>query len=34
VAVLRDRHKIAELTRAEASTGRVMELIASGGGDA
>ncbi len=34
VAVLRDRHKIAELTRAEASTGRIMELIASGtGGD-
>jgi simple sugar transport system ATP-binding protein len=33
VAVLRDRHKIAELPRAEASMGQVMELIASGGSD-
>jgi simple sugar transport system ATP-binding protein len=32
VAVLRDRHKIAELPRADASMGQVMELIASGGG--
>ena len=32
VAVLKDRHKIAELTRAEASVGQVMELIASGSG--
>ena len=32
VAVLRDRHKIAELPRAEASLGQVLELIASGGG--
>jgi simple sugar transport system ATP-binding protein len=34
VAVLRDRHKVAELPRAEASMGQVMELIASGGGAA
>ena len=33
VAVLRDHHKIAELPRAEASVGQVMELIASGNGD-
>jgi galactofuranose transport system ATP-binding protein len=33
VVVLRDRHKIAELPRAEASMGQVMELIASGGTD-
>ena len=33
VVVLRDRHKVAELPRADASVGRVMELIASGGGD-
>jgi simple sugar transport system ATP-binding protein len=32
VAVLRDHHKIAELPRAEASMGQVMELIASGSG--
>jgi simple sugar transport system ATP-binding protein len=32
VAVLRDRQKIAELPRAEASVGQVMELIASGSG--
>ena len=32
VAVLRDQHKIAELPRAEASMGQVMELIASGSG--
>jgi galactofuranose transport system ATP-binding protein len=32
VAVLRDRHKIAELPRAEASLAQVLELIASGGG--
>jgi galactofuranose transport system ATP-binding protein len=32
VAVLKDRHKIAELPRAEASVGQVMELIASGSG--
>jgi monosaccharide-transporting ATPase len=32
VAVLRDHHKIAELPRAEASVGQVMELIASGSG--
>jgi galactofuranose transport system ATP-binding protein len=32
VAVLRDRHKIAELPRADASMEQVMELIASGGG--
>jgi simple sugar transport system ATP-binding protein len=32
VAVLRDHHKIAELPRAEASVGKVMELIASGNG--
>jgi galactofuranose transport system ATP-binding protein len=32
VAVLRDHHKIAELPRAEASVGQVMELIASGNG--
>jgi monosaccharide-transporting ATPase len=32
VAVLRDHHKIAELPRAEASVGQVMELIASGDG--
>src|SRR3954451_14036241 len=32
VAVLRDHHKIAELARAEASVGKVMELIASGNG--
>ena len=31
VAVLRDRHKVAELPRAEASMGEVMELIARGG---
>ncbi len=31
VAVLRDRHKVAELPRADASMGQVMELIASGG---
>ena len=30
VAVLRDRHKVAELPRAEASMGQVMELIAAG----
>jgi galactofuranose transport system ATP-binding protein len=33
VAVLRDRHKVAELPRAEASMGQVMELIARGGSD-
>jgi galactofuranose transport system ATP-binding protein len=33
VAVLRDRHKVAELPRAEASMGEVMELIARGGSD-
>ncbi|MGD9529654.1 MAG: ATP-binding cassette domain-containing protein, partial [Pseudonocardia sp.] len=33
VAVLRDRHKVAELVRGDASVGRVMELIASGGDD-
>jgi galactofuranose transport system ATP-binding protein len=33
VAVLRDRHKVAELPRAEASMGQVMELIARGGAD-
>jgi monosaccharide-transporting ATPase len=32
VAVLRDRHKVAELPRADASMEQVMELIASGGG--
>ncbi|WP_232668141.1 sugar ABC transporter ATP-binding protein [Pseudonocardia sp. TRM90224] len=32
VAVLRDRRKVGELPRADASVGRVMELIASGGG--
>jgi monosaccharide-transporting ATPase len=32
VAVLRDRHKVAELRRADASMAQVMELIASGGG--
>jgi simple sugar transport system ATP-binding protein len=31
VAVLRDRQKVAELPRAEASMGQVMELIAKGG---
>jgi monosaccharide-transporting ATPase len=31
VAVLRDRHKVAELPRAGASMGQVMELIARGG---
>ncbi len=31
VAVLRDRHKVAELPRAEASMGQVMDLIARGG---
>ncbi len=31
VAVLRDRRKVAELPRAEASLGQVMELIARGG---
>jgi simple sugar transport system ATP-binding protein len=31
VAVLRDRRKVAELPRAEASMGQVMELIARGG---
>ena len=30
VAVLRDRHKVAELPRADASMEQVMELIASG----
>jgi len=33
VAVLRDRHKVAELPLAEASMGQVMELIARGGSD-
>ena len=33
VAVLRDRHKVAELPRAEAFMGQVMELIARGGSD-
>ena len=33
VAVLRDRHKVAELRRADASMAQVMELIASGGGE-
>jgi galactofuranose transport system ATP-binding protein len=33
VAVLRDRRKVAELPRAEASMGQVMELIARGGSD-
>ena len=33
VAVLRDRHKVAELPRAEASMGQVMELIARGASD-
>jgi galactofuranose transport system ATP-binding protein len=32
VAVLRDRRKVAELPRAEAALGRVMDLIARGGG--
>jgi galactofuranose transport system ATP-binding protein len=32
VAVLRDRHKVADVPRAEASMNQVMELIASGGG--
>jgi monosaccharide-transporting ATPase len=32
LVVLRDRYKIAELARSEASMGRIMELIASGGG--
>jgi galactofuranose transport system ATP-binding protein len=31
VAVLRDRHKVAELPRAGASMGQIMELIARGG---
>jgi hypothetical protein len=31
--VLRDRHKVAELPRAEASMGQVMELIARGASD-
>jgi galactofuranose transport system ATP-binding protein len=33
VAVLRDRHKVAELARADASPDRVMGLIAQGAGD-
>ena len=32
VAVLRDRRKVADLPRAEASMDQVVELIASGGG--
>jgi simple sugar transport system ATP-binding protein len=32
IAVLRDRRKVAELSRADASLGQVMELIASGSG--
>ncbi len=32
VAVLRDRHMVAELPRAEASMPQVMEVIASGSG--
>jgi len=32
VAVLRDRRKVAEVPRADASLGQVMELIASGSG--